>query len=132
MIKSSTWISNLHLELSMLNPEDYIEPQWEKSGKEIVIGELPDDLKRVFTLYMIYQKAAAQSSVDMTFAIVDQKQAAKGKVNENESKAAFLNRMLWHGVHDLFDLWHHPIVGVRQQYQVIYSDEIPPPPMIGF
>ncbi len=62
MIKSSTWVSNLALELDMLQPEDYIEPQWVKSDKEIVIGELPDDLKRVFTLYMMYQKTAAQAS----------------------------------------------------------------------
>ena len=132
MIESSPWLSNLHLELDMLKPEDYIEPQWERSSKETIVGELSDDLKRVFTLYIIYQKAAAQASVDMTFATVDEKETAKGKVNENESKAALLNRMLWHGVHDKFDLWHHPIVGVRQNYQVIYNDEPPPPQMMGF
>ena len=133
MIKSSPWLSNLHIELDMLKPEEYIEPQWEKSDKEVVIGELPDDLKGVFTLYIYYQKTAAQASIDMTFATVDEKQVAKAKVNENESKAALLNRMLWHGVHDLFELWSKPLVGVRQNYEVVYSDEPPlPPQIIGF
>lgn len=132
MIKSSTWISNLPLELSMLNPEDYVQPEWVKKDKEIVVGEMPDDLKRVFTLFRGYQKLAAQTSVELQFAYMDQKPVALGKTNEYNSKAEVLQRILWYSINEYFDLWTHPQIGVRQEYQIVYSDEIPPPPMMGF
>ena len=133
MIKSSTWISNLSMELSMLKPEEYVQPEWVMKDKEVEVGELPDDLKRIFTLFRFYQKAAAQAAVELQFTPPEGRLEARGKANELHSKADILYGMLWYAATEHFNLWHHPQVALRQGYQVVYSDEPPAHPQgMGF
>lgn len=133
MIRFSTWLNNLQMELDVIPPEEFVEPEWElKPPDEVIVGDMTDDLKRLFTLLRSYFRETEMSKVNTQFSSTDDRASQQARANELMHKTDTLDRIFWTAIGENYNLWEHPQVFIRKGFKIAYSDVVPRPQIIGF
>lgn len=114
----STFVKLLPLELTALTEEELIEPQQKVTKRDRVVGEMDDELKRLWTLFQQYSKKSDIARVEAEYG---------GNTGEAQSLAMrthAVEAIFWIAVHDKFELWEKPSVGVRAGWKVVWHEGV--------
>ncbi|NVM23790.1 MAG: hypothetical protein HWN68_18680 [Desulfobacterales bacterium] len=121
----TTWLKLLPLELQDIT--QFVEPFGETKRDENVAGVMSEDLKRLYTLWMSYQREAEQARLNYKYSA---REEDKRTAVKNKFKADALERIFWCCVNEEFDLWDKGCTSVRTGWQVCWaersSDDFPP------
>lgn len=117
----STLLGMLPLELQLIT--DYIEPKNPVEKNETVIGQMTDDHKKLYTLWLSTDKRIAELALEHRFGKLDDEQNAL--VHQLYSKSKVLKLLFWTAINDEFNIWaHDETTGVREGYTVVeFKDE---------
>jgi hypothetical protein len=120
---STKWFDSLGEELKNWNLVG-LSPSFDVMASDHVVGTADDELRKLYELSIQYVKSGFESFVAT--------QHAKTKENfEYHAKKSFefhkkhenLLEFFWISVRDSFDLWVKPLVGVRKDWKVVWSEE---------
>ena len=101
---SMTWLRLLPMEIDSVT--ELITPAGPIKRSEKPLGEMSEDLKRMWTLSLSLKKAAAQCKVERQFATSpDETWRLFAREHELESKAKALSYIFWISFYDEFDAW---------------------------
>ncbi|GAI81636.1 unnamed protein product, partial [marine sediment metagenome] len=92
-------------------------------------GVMSDDLKRLYTLMMIFTKEAEQAKLDYRFSHSFEDEH---KAMEYRAKSEALRHIFWTCLNEEFDLWNKDNSGVRKGWQVCWSDDSDEPHLPDF
>lgn len=118
----STWLKFLSLELGEI--ADFLEPRVEFDPREdIYVGEMIEDLKRLYTLWQNYDRVADQYLLEARHAKSENEmKSAFLKAKELKERADVLENIFWISLKDEFGLWDKPSIGVRRGFVVVWSE----------
>ena len=114
----TTWLKLLPLELQEIT--DFIEPPQKVVRGDNLVGVMSDDLKKLYTLWMLVDKEAEQSKLNYRFT---HKPEDEHKALEYGAKTEALRCLFWVCLKEEFDLWSKSISGIREGWQVCWTDE---------
>lgn len=117
----STFIKLLPLELAEI--KEFQEPTADVVKGDHVVGEMSEDLKKLWTLWKQSAYRASELSLQHRYG---QQNVTKAQATEAETKAEVLNIIFWIAIHDEFSLWDKNSTGVRRGFKVVWSDETHP------
>ena len=114
----TTWLKLLPLELQEIT--DFMEPPAEIKKNDNVVGVMSDDLKKLYTLWMMCTREAEQAKLNHRFShsLEDEHKAV-----EYKAKAEALRHIFWTCLNEEFDLWNKYTSGIRKGWQVCWSEE---------
>jgi len=101
----STWLKFLPIEIKEV--DTLIEPAEEVKEGDTVVGELSDDLKKLWTLSKAVKKAAELLAVEVRYT-PSACPEEHGRVSEQATKARCLEMIFWISVLDELQMWGHP------------------------
>ena len=101
---------------------DFLEPNREIERNDHVVGEMSDDLKKLYTLWNSTMKSAMQLQMERMFGQVKDKDDWKARFDEITDKIEILQRLFWFAVKAEHNLWGYPSIGVRKGFTVVWSD----------
>ena len=121
----TTWIKLLPLEISniteMWEPEQEVDEAFDHP-----VGEMSDDLRKLFSLWRQTQKCAEQLILEARYSHnADEQKSLGTRAFEIQKKAEVLREIFWISVRDEFGLWNKDAIGVCRGYLVIWSDKKP-------
>lgn len=122
---STEWIDMVFADLGLIEPKDFIDPAFELDDEnEVVIGELPEELRRLYTLLM-WAKRDFSKSLDVlteSSGEINASQLARGRRAEDyvEALGAVFEASLFHA----FEAWEEKGIGVIRGYRVIAPKRI--------
>ena len=112
----NTWFKLLPLEIQAV--EELVEPTDEVKEGETIVGTVPDELKRLWSLHKSMKKAAEMMEIELRYTKGSAQD--RGKVCELMGKAKALEIIFWTGVLDEWQLWGHPEqTALRVGWQVV-------------
>lgn len=120
------------MEIGDLPDEEVIAPEGEIEQKDHLAGDLNNDtqLQRIYTLGRKLSESGARMLLEAHLARKhDQQEELLIKASELRAKAEIVMSIFWISIKDSFQLWDKPSVGIRQEWQVVWSDQdisIPP------
>lgn len=119
----STWLKLLPLEMTTVEdfrePTDKIDPRYDH-----IVGEMSDDLKRLYTLWMQIDRESERLAHEAKWESDEaKKRQLVTNVYEIYKKAEILQEIFWISLKDDYQLWDKPSVGVRKNYQVVWTEE---------
>jgi len=119
----TTWLKLLPMELEEI--EELIEPPLEFNPQtERKIGEMSEDLKKLYTLWQNLEKEFAQQIVQARFARNErERKLTYLKLNETKERAEVLQRLFWISVRDEFKLWEEDTIAVRKGFLIVVVEE---------
>ena len=123
----TTWLKLLPLELQQIT--DFREPSAEVGKNDNVVGVMSDDLKRLYTLWMVCTREAEQAKLNYRFSD-DLRDQCKSR--EYKFKADALRHIFWTCLNEEFNLWHKSMTSVRKGWQVCWSDVSDEPNLSDF
>jgi hypothetical protein len=111
----SDFIDSLKLEMKMVYK--FNEPKWPiKDGETVVVEEIPDPLKAIWTVAMSTSRQAGLFAIDQQCEGDDK----TAQIEELKSKAYAIESIFWVYVKDEFKLWGIPdSVGIRKGWKVV-------------
>ncbi len=110
------FISMVNLELNMV--EEISEPPTEVYPGEEIVGEVPEELRRLYTLWRQTGKSAGSIDNELRWGSTDP--AAQEKAAELAAKAQVLHLIFWISVQDELKLWHiKETLAVRKGFKVV-------------
>mgnify|MGYP005820954337 CR=1 FL=1 len=120
-----TWLKSLPLEISMVEVSNTLVPKQEVGPQDHVLGEVSEDLKRLFALRTSVVKQGAQLMVDANFGGSEgmSKEDIHRKMIELKNKGEVLNRLFWVGIYEQFNCWEHSSIGVRNGWLAVWTDD---------
>lgn len=128
----SNWIDVIKMEIEMINAGELLEPYAEASSDDHVVGDLDDDLKKIYTLALRWDKAAIEMLVSARYVNDDMRRKQDlEKASELRRKSELLMDIFWVSIKDSFELWKNPSIGIRKGWKVVWSDANPIPPILG-
>ncbi|MDO8639321.1 MAG: hypothetical protein Q7R53_00205 [bacterium] len=120
---SINWLESLPIKLSEVKGL-CDSPEKRHPLCENLVGELPDDLKRLFTLCQNTSKEALQCFRAILLSQNEPaREAACNRHNELSAKAETLRSIFWVLVRDKFSLWDKGNLGIRKGFQVVWKEE---------
>ncbi len=127
-----SWIDLIKMEMEM--EQQLFEPQTEISKIDHIVGEVDDDLKKLYCIAMQWKKAADETLPAARRINVDQDQQL-AKARELYQKSEILQEIFWISLEDSFNLWHRRSIGVRKGWKVVWTElseapEMPETPLI--
>lgn len=121
-----TWIDDLKRQVKELTLDVQIEPPTEISAEEHVVGEMDEDLKRLYQVIMHLRKSSAimmQEAFVLGFQTnVD---GLVGAGAELTDKFGVAQSIFIISLRDTFNLWDKPYVGIRKGWKVVWRDQEP-------
>lgn len=133
-----SYIKAISKELAGIKPEDYIEPSQEINEGDNEVGELPDELKRIFTLMSKKVIAITTKSNEQIESLIKDgiDFILKGEIKEvdclikkfrnekfeAEKRLEALRNIFWVSVNEEFSLWDKNGIGVRKGFKVVWMD----------
>ncbi len=141
------WLEKVLEESRALTAKDLdsYEPKRKVLPDENVAGFVSEDLKKIFFLAKNYGKHAGVLFEEIKALIikavteqkVEEHEAIKKKISEfraQDEQTQAISKIFWDCLHDEFSLWDKPMVGIREGWQVVWSNhEINVPEIIfGF
>lgn len=125
----STFLKLLPLELEGVDKSQYIDPGSEVEKTDNIVGTAPDNLKKLYTLWKLKDKAAAELALKATYSRSKEEVIEHlSKASEYHYKAEALKQLFWVAIHDEFSLWDKEVAGIRTGWQVIWHDDDNPSP----
>lgn len=123
----STFIRLLPLELQEV--QEYKEPDMQVEKGDHIVGDMSDDLKKLYTLWRQFSYRASELTLQLEYG---RQNVGKAEVNEIKTKAEVLRDLFWIAVSDEFELWDRNRTGVRKGFKVVWSEEQRPdmPPFL--
>ena len=126
-LKMSTWLKLLPLELSEIT--EYVEPQTELDPQKFhVLGEMTEDLKKLYTLWFTLAKQKDEYLLAARYA----KDEKEEKLNltraiELGEKTEVVKQIFWISLRDEFNLWNKLVIdevmiGVSKGFKVVWSE----------
>lgn len=112
----STFVKLIPMELDLITQDAFIEPTEPVTKKDHVVGNMDDELKRLWTLYIQYQKKAEIAEVEARYG---------GNIAEAQSLAMrthALDSIFWIAVNDKHQTWDKPSMGVRSGWKVVWHE----------
>lgn len=123
----------LSLELSSLDQNDFFEPDAELEQDDQIVGDLSEELIRLYTMWRLLEKQAAERMIEAKYGRLSDEQkwemVCKGK--ELHIKAELLSELFWIEVKDEHHLWDKSSIGVRKGRKVVWFEE-KKPTILGF
>ena len=114
----TTWLKLLPLELQEIT--DFMDPPQKLCEGDNIVGVMSDDLKRLYTLWMLIDKEAEQAKLDYRFS---HKLEDEYRALEYTSKSQALRCIFWVCLDEEFNLWSKDISGIRKGWQVCWTDK---------
>lgn len=133
-------------ELERIKPEDYIEPPEKIKLGDNFVGELPDELKRLYTLWRkkpnpmfekamkVFQKGISASFESILSTITKIKEGkgleelleereiitiSDSELTKLERECDIIRELFWFSVSHEFGLFDKPIVAVRKGFKAV-------------
>ena len=123
--KTAFWVDLIQLEAANIDDLQLVEPDTRVKSHEKVIGELPSELKRIFTMIKMIITSGDElcekiNTTDTKIGARKIKELRK-RADELSSKAAILFQVFLAAVYDEFKLWgqENIMVGVRTGWRVV-------------
>ena len=114
----SNWLMLIPMELSMV--EQLLDPPGEVKSSDHQVGEMDNELKKLYTLWQQLEKSTYQTMLDARYKQLTPEEEAK--INEMQQKTSVLRATFWIVVKDTFQLWGKESIGVRHGFMVVWSD----------
>lgn len=123
----------LSLELGSLDQNDFYEPDVKLRPDDHVVGDLSEDLIRLYTMWRLLEKQTAEKIMEAKFGRLSDEQRVEllSKTFELHHKAQFLSDLFWIEVKDEYHLWGKFDIGVREGRKVVWFEE-KRPTILGF
>jgi len=126
----STWLKLLPVELGEITEKEYIEPQEELDPQKFhIVGEMTDDLKRLYTLWLVLSKERDECALTAKYAKDEREEKLNiAKYAELEEKTDVVKRIFWISLRDEFGLWNKLDgirVGVSKGFKVVWAERPP-------
>lgn len=87
---------------------------------EKVIGEIPQDLRKLWSLYVSWSKASAEEDVKAIFSSTEEeKKIHETRSCEIDHKSSLVAQILWVSVRDRFSLWEEDMIGIRDGWKIV-------------
>ncbi|HEY4694735.1 MAG TPA: hypothetical protein VIH52_02110 [Candidatus Nanoarchaeia archaeon] len=103
------------IERNLYQPDGEVDEETEK-----VVGEMTDDQKVLLTLWRLLAHGAVVAKSSSTLAVSKaERDEAKVKFADLQSKATVIRGMFWTSIRDHFDLWDADTVAFRAGYKII-------------
>ncbi|MBI4149273.1 hypothetical protein HY491_02400 [Candidatus Woesearchaeota archaeon] len=121
-----TWLDVITTELSSIEPGAVAEPESELKQGDIVVGDVPDDLKQFFGLSKRWMMKAEQEEDVATAQRASNPEQTNQHIEEATKlwkKAKTLREIFWISIKDAFSLWGKESIGVRKGWKVVWSEE---------
>ncbi len=113
----STWLKLLPMELDSVH--DIINPEEPVDKGEKIVGQMPESVKKLFTLGRLLEKDANQSLLDGRYCPdKERKLELEAKAAEYGAKSTVIKMLMWIGIRDEFGLWGSN-VGIRNGFKVV-------------
>lgn len=121
-MNTTEYMKLLPLELGQLKDEQLLEPESEIRYNDVVVGEMTDIQKKLYTLMSLKERATDEYLVAYKYETDDSK---KREIFGTGSKCAFearlLNCLFWMSVNDEFSLWEYEKCGARKGWKIVRS-----------
>ena len=128
----SNWIDVIKMEIKVIGEDELFEPHAEASSNDHIVGDLDDDLKKIYTLALRWEKVATEMLLGARYINDDDRRYQDiVKANELHRKSEILIDIFWVSIKDTFELWQKPAIGIRKGWKVVWSDANPIPPILG-
>ena len=110
---------------------EYLQPQQPKEENETVIGTLPEELIKLYSLWTATSRESDRVLVELRYS---RDKSLIDRYDELSDQAKVLELLFWIGVKEHFKLWgvlpkENVQVGIRQEYQIVKfsrEDNMPP------
>lgn len=128
-----TFLKLLQLELDSLEQSDYFEPEAELGSDDNVVGELSDDLVRLFTMWRQAQKSMTEKAIQARFGRLDddKRDELLAQTEEAHLKMHVVSDLFWIEVREEHKLWDKSNIGVRKGRKVVWYED-KGPTILGF
>lgn len=130
----SNFLESMLTELKTINLNNLMEPTGEIEPDDHAIGEIDDDLKRMYSLAKQWEKKAFESLLAARYASDNSMRASyMYRANELKDKNDLLMKMLWISIRDSFNLWGKPRIDIKKNWIAVWSNPPPSiPQILGF
>lgn len=130
MSNSNTWVKLIPLELKEFPDDKLVSLDFNSQPDDHEVGVLPEELRKLYSMYVMTQQEAEKSALDYKYASPMNKEATEARCRELSYKANALGHIFWIAVHDEFNLWNRQYVGIRNNWKVVWyehdENEMPP------
>lgn len=99
----ATFVRNLTMDMAM--QEDLVEPMAEATKDDTFVGDMTDDLKRLWSMKVGYSRSADEIELKLKYLPEPHPIDELAKIAELRQKAKALDILFWIGVQDTFHLW---------------------------
>ncbi len=126
------WWRTLVIELQNTDISRSFSPKNEMEPGDIFLGDADDDSKRLYCLSKKYEQSSLES-YQLANGSNDENVAGfhKKKGKELQEKADILMGMFAEALRTLLNAWDKPLVGIRKDWKVVWTDKIPAGFVIG-
>ena len=119
----SSWLKTIPIELSAIEAKDFIDPGYEQEAGDKPVGEVSDDLKRLFTLARKLREISAYAAVRAKF---ESSESVRGEERiravEFAKKAELLMEIFWICLKDEKSMWDKSQIGIRKGFIAVWSE----------
>ena len=116
-----TFLKLLPLELGQIT--ELIEPTDAIEDGDHVVGVVPEDLRKLYTLSLLKQKAKDEAMLEAKYASPALRQTLTTEAHELNGKAHVLRELFRIALSDEFRLWDKPAAAVRTGWQVVWFEK---------
>ena len=128
----TSWFDLLPADLSGLSTEEVLPPYGDMEPSDHWAGDASNDeqLQRLYSLARRLAESAARTGLEAQLARKhEQREEFIMKCYELRKKAELVIEIFWISIKDSFQLWDKDSIGIREDWQVVWSDQdtsIPP------
>ena len=120
----NTFLKLLPMELEQLGEDEYLEPLSPVPPKSRVVGEAPDYIRQLYTLWQRKERSAKEFKIEVEYARTRETALSyMGQACECHAKAEVVRDLFWIALNDTFGLWSTPSVYICHGWQIACSDE---------
>jgi hypothetical protein len=126
--EESSWLSMLKMELSLIGPDELIEPESgdgeddDERDNEHFLGEASMEIKRLWTYFATLEEKATRTLIDAKYAraSIDKRESLLKKASEMKAKAEMARSILFLNIRDQYQIWNPNLaVGIRKGWRVV-------------
>lgn len=123
----ASWFDLLKVEMDTLSPEELLKPDTEVEMNDHIVGDAATDteLQQLYAVGIKLMEAAERAVLDAKWTKGDKAKQEEllAKANELHEKGKLVIDLFWVSIKDSFRLWDKSAVGVREGWQVVWSDQ---------
>jgi len=128
---TTTLLDTLKIEIANAEPNKFL-PKDEPSEGEQVVGTLPEDLQRFWTVVESYRKAGVEAYVAYMMASKSEREQRFRELHLVTLRTQIVKELFWLTVREKFDLLSNIGVGLRSGWRIVAIPAKASPTIIGF